>query len=77
MRGDLIRILNDLADRRADGRLAFDRVVIETAGLADPGPVAQTFFLDEQVSRRYLLDAVITLVDAVHAMRQLDENEQA
>ena len=77
VRGDLIRILNDLADRRADGRLAFDRVVIETTGLADPGPVAQTFFLDEQVSRRYLLDAVITLVDAVHAMRQLDENEQA
>ncbi len=77
VRGDLIRILNDLADRRADGQLAFDRVVIETTGLADPGPVAQTFFLDEQVSRRYLLDAVITLVDAVHAMRQLDENEQA
>ena len=77
VRGDLIRILNDLADRRADGQLAFDRVVIETTGLADPGPVAQTFFLDEQVSRRYLLDAVITLVDAVHAMQQLDENEQA
>ena len=77
VRGDLIRILADLADRRAAGELNFDRVVIETTGLADPGPVAQTFFLDEQVSRRYLLDAVVTLVDAVHAMRQLDENEQA
>ncbi len=77
VRGDLIRILNDLADRRARGLLSFDRVVIETTGLADPGPVAQTFFLDEQISRRYLLDAVITLVDAVHVMQQLDEHEQA
>ena len=77
VRGDLIRILGELADRRASGSLAFDRVLIETTGLADPGPVAQTFFLDEQVSQRYLLDAVVTLVDAVHVMRQLDEHEQA
>ena len=77
VRGDLIRILGELADKRAAGTLAFDRVLIETTGLADPGPVAQTFFLDERVAARYRLDAVITLVDAVHAMRQLDANEQA
>ena len=77
VRGDLIRILGELADRRDTGQLAYDRVLIETTGLADPGPVAQTFFLDEGISTRYLLDAVITLVDAVHAMRQLDEHEQA
>ena len=77
VRGDLIRILGELSEKRNAGKLAFDRVLIETTGLADPGPVAQTFFLDEQVSQRYLLDAVVTLVDAVHAMRQLDEHEQA
>ena len=77
VRGDLIRILGELAEKRSIGQLEFDRVIIETTGLADPGPVAQTFFLDEQVSKLYLLDAVVTLVDAVHAMRQLDEHEQA
>jgi len=77
VRGDLIRILGELADKREAGQLTFDRVLIETTGLADPGPVAQTFFLDERISQRYLLDAVVTLVDAVHAMRQLDEHEQA
>lgn len=77
VRGDLVRILGELADKRDAGLLAFERVLIETTGLADPGPVAQTFFLDERIARRYLLDAVVTLVDAVHAMRQLDEHEQA
>ena len=77
VRGDLIRILGELADKRAVGTLAFDRVLIETTGLADPGPVAQTFFLDERIATRYRLDAVITIVDAVHAMHQLDANEQA
>ena len=77
VRGDLIRILGELADKRDAGMLHFERVLIETTGLADPGPVAQTFFLDENLSTRYLLDAVITVVDAVHAMRQLDEHEQA
>ena len=77
VRGDLIRILGELADQRDAGTLAFDRVLIETTGLADPGPVAQTFFLDERIATRYLLDAVITVVDAVHAMRQLDANELA
>ena len=77
VRGDLIRILRELAEKREAGQLVFDRIIIETTGLADPGPVAQTFFLDELVSQRYLLDAVVTMVDAVHAMSQLDEHEQA
>ena len=77
VRGDLIRILGELADKRDAGALHFERVLIETTGLADPGPVAQTFFLDENLSTRYLLDGVITVVDAVHAMRQLDEHDQA
>jgi len=77
VRGDLIRILGELADKRAAGTLHFDRVIIETTGLADPAPVAQTFFIDEDISTRYLLDAVITVVDAVHAMAQLDGNDQA
>ena len=77
VRGDLVRILGELAEKRDAGTLAFERVMIETTGLADPGPVAQTFFLDEAISTRYLLDAVITVVDAVHAMKQLDEHAQA
>ena len=77
VRGDLIRILGELADKRAAGALHFDRVIIETTGLADPAPVAQTFFIDEDISTRYLLDAVITVVDAKHAMQQLDGNDQA
>ncbi len=77
VRGDLVRILGELAERRAAGTLDFERVVIETTGLADPGPVAQTFFLDEAVSRHYVLDAVLVTVDAVHAMQQLDAHPQA
>ena len=76
VRGDLVRILNDLAAQQDAGKLDFARVVIETTGLADPGPVAQTFFLDEAIARRYVLDAVVVTVDAVHAMRQLDEQPQ-
>lgn len=77
VRGDLIRILGELIDKRDAGSLAFDRVIIETTGLAEPGPVAQTFFMDEAIAQRYLLDAVITLVDAVHAGKQLDEHDAA
>jgi G3E family GTPase len=77
VRGDLIRILGELAEKRAAGILDFERVLIETTGLASPGPVAQTFFLDRDVAAHYLLDAVLTVVDARHAMRQLDEHEQA
>ena len=77
VRGDLVRILGELKDRREKGELAFERVIIETTGMADPGPVAQTFFLDDQVGEYYLLDSVITLVDAKHAPKQLDEFEEA
>ena len=77
VRGDLIVALTSLAQKRAAGEISFDRVVIETTGLANPGPVAQTFFVDEEVGANYLLDAVVTVVDARHAMTQLDENEEA
>jgi G3E family GTPase len=77
VRGDLIEALTSLARKRAAGEIAFDRVVIETTGLANPGPVAQTFFVDEEVNAYYMLDAVVTVVDARHAMQQLDEHEEA
>jgi G3E family GTPase len=77
VRGDLISALSTLAIRRNAGELNFDHVVIETTGLANPGPVAQTFFMDEEVSLHYMLDAVITIVDAKHGMQQLDEREEA
>ncbi|PTB21494.1 cobalamin biosynthesis protein CobW [Trinickia symbiotica] len=75
IRGDLVRALGDLAERKRSGQLAFDRVVIETTGLANPGPVAQTFFIDNEIADEFLLDAIITLVDAKHADNQLDEHE--
>jgi G3E family GTPase len=77
VRGDLIRILGDLRERRDTGKLDFERVIIETTGMADPGPVAQTFFIDEKLGNYYLLDSVITMVDAKHATKQLDEFREA
>jgi G3E family GTPase len=77
VRGDLVRILGELGAKRKQGKLAFDRVIIETTGLANPGPVAQTFFMDEAVHDQYLLDAVVTVVDAKHAGRQLDQHDEA
>ena len=77
VRGDLVRILGELAAKRKAGTVKFDRVVIETTGLADPAPVAQTFFVDEDVIQNYMLDAIVTLVDAKHAPRQLDEHHEA
>jgi len=77
VRGDLIRILGTLKEKRDQGALKFDRVVIETTGMADPGPVAQTFFTDEEIGNYYLLDSIITLVDAKHAPQQLDEFHEA
>jgi len=77
VRGDLIRILGTLKEKRDAGELQFERVIIETTGMADPGPVAQTFFLDDQIGDYYLLDSVITLVDAKHAPRHLDEFHEA
>ncbi|HWA39134.1 MAG TPA: GTP-binding protein [Burkholderiales bacterium] len=77
VRGDLIRILGELKDKRQAGALKFDRVVIETTGMADPGPVAQTFFTDEDIGNYYLLDSILTVVDAKHAPKQLDEFHEA
>lgn len=77
VRGDLVDMLGRLFERRESGEIAFDRVVIETTGLAEPGPVAQTFFVDDLVADRYLLDAVLTVVDAQHGLGQLDENPEA
>ena len=77
VRGDLVRILSDLRGRRDAGSVRFDRVIIETTGLADPSPVAQTFFIDDGIAEYYMLDAVITVVDAKHGARQLDRHPEA
>jgi G3E family GTPase len=69
VRGDLIRILGALIKRRDK----FDRILIETTGLADPAPVAQTFFVDKEIAESCRLDAIITLVDAKHAKQHLEE----
>jgi len=77
VRGDLMRILEDLRAKRESGKLWFERVIIETTGMADPGPVAQTFFLDEKIGQYYLLDSVLTLVDAKHGNKTLDDFKEA
>ena len=77
IRDDLRATLADLAAKRRKGELVFDRVVIETTGIADPGPVAQTFFMDDEVASQYMLDAILTLVDAKHANQQLDSRQEA
>lgn len=77
VRGDLVRILGELAERRDNGSLYFDRVIIETTGLADPAPVAQTFFIEPDIAENFRLDAIITVVDALHAHRQLQDHHEA
>ncbi len=77
IREDLRTTLSDLAEKKRKGELDFERVVIETTGLADPGPVAQTFFMDDEIAETYLLDSILTLVDAKHADQQLDERQEA
>jgi G3E family GTPase len=77
IREDLRSTLADLAEKKRKGELDFDRVVIETTGLADPGPVAQTFFMDDEIAESYLLDSILTLVDAKHADGQLDTRQEA
>ena len=69
VRGDLIRILAELLDRTSQ----FDLVILETTGMADPGPVAQTFLVQEDIQESYTLDGIITLVDAKHVTRHLDD----
>ena len=77
IREDLREALQLLAAKKRKGLLDFDRVVIETTGLADPGPVAQTFFMDDEIAESYLLDSILTLVDAKHADQQLDDRQEA
>ncbi|WP_053845768.1 CobW family GTP-binding protein [Paracidovorax avenae] len=77
IREDLRETLQLLAAKRRKGLLEFDRIVIETTGLADPGPVAQTFFMDEEIAETYLIDSIITLVDAKHAAQQLNDRQEA
>jgi G3E family GTPase len=77
IRDDLRAALWELSERRNAGELDFEQVIIETTGLADPGPVAQTFFLDNQIVSRYRPDAILTMVDAKYAMDQLDARREA
>ncbi|MBE2262311.1 MAG: GTP-binding protein [Burkholderiaceae bacterium] len=77
IREDLRATLQDLAQKKRKGELDFERVVIETTGLADPGPVAQTFFMDDEIAESYLLDSILTLVDAKHAATQLNDRQEA
>ncbi|MBV18951.1 MAG: cobalamin biosynthesis protein CobW [Euryarchaeota archaeon] len=71
VRGDLTEVLENMYDRIKD----FDGVIIETTGLADPAPVAQTFFADERVADKYNLDGIITVVDAKHIEQHLDDEK--
>jgi G3E family GTPase len=80
VRGDLIRILGELMDAKRAGnnrKGEFDRILIETTGLADPAPVAQTFFVDDEMAEFYRLDAIVTVVDARHAGLHLDDGHEA
>ncbi|WP_068496105.1 CobW family GTP-binding protein [Paenibacillus kribbensis] len=80
VRSDLIDILRGLLGAKfgeTERKIDFDRVLIETTGLADPAPVAQTFFVDEIVSNFFKLDSIVTVVDAKHAEQHLDEGHEA
>ena len=77
IREDLRSTLQDLAQKKRKGEIDFERVVIETTGLADPGPVAQTFFMDDEIAEAFLLDSILTLVDAKHAAQQLNDRQEA
>jgi G3E family GTPase len=73
VRGDLIRILGGLMKRKDK----FDAILIETTGLADPAPVAQTFFVDDEVRQRAKLDAIVTVADAKHLLQRLEDTHEA
>ena len=73
VRGDLIRVLGNLMKRRDK----FDYVLVETTGLADPGPVAQTFFMDDEIREEFALDGIVTLVDAAHIGQQLGRSDES
>ena len=73
VRGDLIRVLGNLMKRRDK----FDYVLVETTGLADPGPVAQTFFMDDEIRDEFTLDGIVTLIDAAHIDQQLERSNES
>ncbi|MBR9862159.1 MAG: GTP-binding protein [Rhodobacteraceae bacterium] len=75
--GDLAKTLNTLIAKRASGRLHFDRVVIETSGIADPGPIVHTLATDHQIAQAFRLDGVVTLADAATGMVTLDQQFEA
>merc|ERR1719352_548789 len=75
VRQDLIVVLNKLAKRIRSGKLNLDGIIIETTGMADPAPVAQTFFVDDEVKAFSRLDGIVTLVDAKHIEQHLDEEK--
>jgi len=77
VRGDLARILGELRDKREAGQLRFDRVIVETTGMANPGPVTQTFLREDKVAEYYRLDGVVTVVDALHGHGTLDAQPEA
>lgn len=76
VRGDLIRILRTLTFSMEEGNVQFDRVVIETTGLADPAPVAQTFFMDDLLKQKFQVDSIITVVDSKHVTKHFDEKDE-
>ena len=76
VRGDLIRVVSGLMKRQGSGK-GFDAIVIETTGLADPAPVAQTFFMDDDVRAKTKLDSVTTVVDARHVLLRLEDSREA
>src|SRR3984885_14469197 len=77
VRGDLIRVLQGLMKRQANAARGFDAIIVETTGLADPGPVAQTFFVDDDVKAKTQLDSVTTVVDAKHLPLRLADSKEA
>lgn len=77
IRGDLSRVLTDMRHRRERGEIEFDYIVLETSGVANPGPVAQTFFMDDAVAPFFRLDGVVTVVDALNGGDTLDREPNA
>ncbi|TYS59528.1 GTP-binding protein [Sutcliffiella horikoshii] len=77
VRGELNKILRTLTFSMEQGKVHFDRVLIETTGLADPAPVAQTFFMDRELSEKFEVDSIVTVVDCKHVHRHLDEKDEA
>ncbi|MBM7541039.1 CobW family GTP-binding protein [Amphibacillus cookii] len=77
VRGDLVNILRTLVFAKEENQVHFDRVVIETTGLADPAPVAQTFLIDQDLAEQFIIDSIVTVVDGKHISRHLDVKDEA